>query len=409
MKKSSVLFVCLLLVTSVAIGAAETARAPRLLYAVPEHVRESATELRLEIHVEGELFVDDVLRLQGSARGATFEFLAQDEPRLKRLAQLARSGRAATVRLSLDGQALRTFSLQEFVTYSEGVARANARLSHPVSDAATFGVQAGPAGPAVPTVRTRAIVNATCEENCETARQECYNSTPECFGVDLCMACDTPYYDCLQYCQSNGDADGDGISNHFDNCPNTSNPGQADCDGDGTGDACDTFNGTTTYLGFTETIDYVWGPIDSFCQFSFRYDVFVVYYHRTYNYRDTYCGGAVVNRSVTTYHSGYYYTSTYDPWTCDPYWGSFAPSAESSTTAPRDKARLELQVSEGRVWIAAANGRHEVKLPAGFRFQQNGAELFLIGPEGITRFDPELRQLKPERAPREPRMHDSLQ
>ena len=35
------------------------------------------------------------------------------------------------------------------------------------------------------------------------------------------------------------DSDSDGIPNSSDNCPDTSNPGQADADGDGIGDACD--------------------------------------------------------------------------------------------------------------------------------------------------------------------------
>jgi FG-GAP-like repeat/Bacterial Ig-like domain/Thrombospondin type 3 repeat len=35
------------------------------------------------------------------------------------------------------------------------------------------------------------------------------------------------------------DADSDGVLDSTDNCPNVSNPGQADADGDGTGDTCD--------------------------------------------------------------------------------------------------------------------------------------------------------------------------
>ncbi len=36
-----------------------------------------------------------------------------------------------------------------------------------------------------------------------------------------------------------GDADGDGVCQDTDNCPDVANPGQADLDGDGSGDACD--------------------------------------------------------------------------------------------------------------------------------------------------------------------------
>ncbi|MCK6457771.1 MAG: thrombospondin type 3 repeat-containing protein [Phycisphaerae bacterium] len=35
------------------------------------------------------------------------------------------------------------------------------------------------------------------------------------------------------------DRDGDGVGNSTDNCPNDSNPTQADTDADGVGDACD--------------------------------------------------------------------------------------------------------------------------------------------------------------------------
>ena len=40
-----------------------------------------------------------------------------------------------------------------------------------------------------------------------------------------------------------GDADGDGICNNQDNCPNNANANQSDSDGDGIGDVCDNNNG----------------------------------------------------------------------------------------------------------------------------------------------------------------------
>lgn len=43
-----------------------------------------------------------------------------------------------------------------------------------------------------------------------------------------------------------GDADGDGVPDATDNCPQTPNPNQADFDGDGIGDACDAQTGPPT-------------------------------------------------------------------------------------------------------------------------------------------------------------------
>ena len=65
---------------------------------------------------------------------------------------------------------------------------------------------------------SESVCDKGCTLNCNT------HSTCEAYGV-----CDP-------------DSDGDGLVWNDDNCPHTYNPSQADCDGDGTGSACDSLN-----------------------------------------------------------------------------------------------------------------------------------------------------------------------
>lgn len=48
------------------------------------------------------------------------------------------------------------------------------------------------------------------------------------------------------------DSDGDGVKDDDDNCPTVANAGQADTDGDGTGDACEDVTPPVTATGCTE-------------------------------------------------------------------------------------------------------------------------------------------------------------
>ena len=54
-----------------------------------------------------------------------------------------------------------------------------------------------------------------------------------------------------------GDADADGIRDLQDNCPNDSNPSQADADGDGIGNACDPIQGATFVHLVSQQGDYI--------------------------------------------------------------------------------------------------------------------------------------------------------
>ena len=69
------------------VASAAAVDAPRLLFTVPEDA--DASVLRMEISVDGRLFVDDVLELRDGARSGTFELLTRDTERAARLTALA--------------------------------------------------------------------------------------------------------------------------------------------------------------------------------------------------------------------------------------------------------------------------------------------------------------------------------
>jgi hypothetical protein len=68
-----------------------------------------------------------------------------------------------------------------------------------------------------------------------------------------------------------GDSDQDEIPNANDNCPRTFNPDQADCDGDGVGDACD--GESARYVAITPEQTCMTDRDDHVLFFSFEHHV----------------------------------------------------------------------------------------------------------------------------------------
>jgi len=75
---------------------------------------------------------------------------------------------------------------------------------------------------------------ADCYTNCDADYNSCNHNCPLCPCYEIYQVC----FDSCQY----RDTDGDGIVDSIDNCSDYPNSNQADCDNDGTGNACDAEN-----------------------------------------------------------------------------------------------------------------------------------------------------------------------
>ena len=179
------------------------------------------------------------------------------------------------------------------------------------------------------------------------------------------------------------DSDGDGVINSNDNCPTTYNPNQADCDGDGVGDACDSFNGTETYLGYTDSFVAAY-PIDVWCDGDYRVTLYLYQYLREHRTRRVTCSGQVT--TVSSYQNVYFYGYAFfwDPFNCgfeltEPA-GGLRPGAAPVTDPSFLKAFHQdhrLAWEDGELILRTPEGERALDLPEGFSSRWEDDRLLL--------------------------------
>ncbi len=199
-------------------------------------------------------------------------------------------------------------------------------------------------------------------ETCLTCPEDCgpcdYCGNGICHPTESCSSCASDCGAC--------DADGDGVPDASDNCVFAANPGQQNCDGDGAGDACDSFNGTETYLGYTANLVGVWGPLDIWCEGYTRVSLYLGLYELDHSIRVQPCGGGSFVRHEFTYEYAYFVTFLFDPFNC-------APMIAEPLGAPQSLDRPGERIDTG-FWKD-----HELAV-------ENGA-VVLRGPDGERRIE----------------------
>jgi len=165
---------------------------------------------------------------------------------------------------------------------------------------------------------------SSCTNACWAELAACRN---QCGDVFCRLECLDEHAICVDNCNTPppADADGDGVADNQDNCPNTANANQADCDGDGIGNVCDSDNTTDSlisvnrvlvgYLPIRNECTKLWGETTP-QQREYRYSTYSV----TENRRRVNCVTGAVENYTTTYRQSIYcyYTSFFNNPCSDP-------------------------------------------------------------------------------------------
>ena len=168
-------------------------------------------DVELRYFLDGQLHLTEVLplkSLQSPAKPAdalnprtVVELLAMRPAERKLLAAI---GRAASERVRVE--VWQDGSLQRSVSFAELEQESRTLLAAPFRPEVIKSQVAGQGKRDLPKIKIRALASAdktfvaeaTCEETCQTQRDQCYATY--CEGMDWCEQCELEYQDCLESC-----------------------------------------------------------------------------------------------------------------------------------------------------------------------------------------------------------------